>query len=169
DDDNDDIDDPLLVSLFGTREDDVDRMQQKNDLIRLAFAGEFTRPMDEQMIDKVLDIGCGPLCWSIDFAQTHPNAQVIGMDLVNMVPPDVTIPKNCQLLIHNCMKEFPFVDNSVDLCHVRFMNVALTMDQYCKMVAHCWRVLKPGGYLELMEMDMLVYSPGPVTEQLNQQ
>jgi hypothetical protein len=32
-------DDLLLVSLFGVREDDVDRMQQKNDLIRLAFAG----------------------------------------------------------------------------------------------------------------------------------
>jgi hypothetical protein len=32
-------DDLLLVSLFGVREDDVDRMQQKNDLIHLAFAG----------------------------------------------------------------------------------------------------------------------------------
>lgn len=127
--------------------------------------------MDESTIEKVLDIGCGPLCWSIDFAQTHPNAQVTGMDLIDMVPPDIALdlPKNCQLLLHNCIKEFPYSDNSVDLCHVRFMNVALTMDQYCKMVSHCWRVLKPGGYLELMEMDMLVYSPGPVTELLNQQ
>ncbi|ORZ23615.1 S-adenosyl-L-methionine-dependent methyltransferase [Absidia repens] len=171
DDDDDDDDEPLLVSLFGLREDDVDRMQQKNDLIRLAFAGEFTRPMDEQTIERVLDIGCGPLSWSIDFAKTHPKAQVIGMDYVNMIPPEIAmdLPSNCQLLIHNCIKDFPYDDATVDLCHVRFMNVSLTMEQYSKMVRHCWRVLKPGGYLELMEMDMLVYSPGPVTELLNQQ
>jgi SAM-dependent methyltransferase len=127
--------------------------------------------MDEQTIERVLDIGCGPLSWSIDFAKTHPNAQVIGMDYVNMLPPEIAmdLPTNCQLLIHNCIKDFPYDDASVDLCHVRFMNVSLTMDQYCKMVSHCWRVLKPGGYLELMEMDMLVYSSGPVTELLNQQ
>ncbi|CAO3591448.1 unnamed protein product [Absidia cylindrospora] len=93
------------------------------------------------------------------------------MDYVNMIPPEIAmdLPSNCQLLIHNCIKDFPYDDATVDLCHVRFMNVSLTMDQYCKMVRHCWRVLKPGGYLELMEMDMLVYSPGPVTELLNQQ
>ncbi|KAI8096154.1 S-adenosyl-L-methionine-dependent methyltransferase [Halteromyces radiatus] len=168
---DDDDDDALMPSVLGIREDDVDRMQQKNDLIRLAFAGEFTRPIDEQTIENVLDIGCGPLSWAIDFAKEHPNANVIGMDCLNMIPPETAmdLPKNCQLVIHNCLKRFPYADDSIDLCHVRFMNASLNMDQYCKMVAHCWRVLKPGGYMELMEMDMMVYSPGPVTELLNNQ
>ncbi|KAI9304662.1 S-adenosyl-L-methionine-dependent methyltransferase, partial [Cunninghamella echinulata] len=129
------------------------------------YCSELTRPFDEDAIEKVLDIGCGPnLPWSIDFAASHPNAHVIGMDVLDKAT-DIIIdlPSNCELIKHNCIKPFPMEPNSIDLCHIRFMNTSFTMEQYKKVVENCWRVLKPGGYIEIMEMDTLVYSPGPMT------
>lgn len=139
--------------------------------IYLFIISEFNRPFNEDTIEKVIDIGCGPnLPWSIDFAKEHPNAHVIGMDLLDPMNDLIDMmPKNCELMKHNCIKPFPLEDGSIDLIHIRFMNTSFTMDQYKKVIENCWQVLKPGGHIEIMEMDTLVYSTGPVTELLNQQ
>ncbi|CAO3628719.1 unnamed protein product [Cunninghamella blakesleeana] len=161
----------LPFNIGVAHEQDFDKLQLKNDLIKLAFAGEFNRPFNEDTIEKVIDIGCGPnLPWSIDFAKEHPNAHVIGMDLLDPINELMDMmPKNCELLKHNCIKPFPIEAQSIDLIHIRTMNTSFTMEQYKKVIENCWQVLKPGGHIEIMEMDTLVYSTGPVTEVLNQQ
>ncbi|ORX53683.1 S-adenosyl-L-methionine-dependent methyltransferase, partial [Hesseltinella vesiculosa] len=142
-------------------------MQQKHDLIKLAFADEFSRPVEEAAFEKVVDIGCGPMAWSIDYAESHPHVQVYGMDAVDMTDGTRRRPNNCQLILHDCRQPLPFPDNGVDLFFIRNMNVSWTRDEYKQALSHCWRALKPGGYLELMEMDMLAHNTGPMTQVLN--
>lgn len=119
---------------------------------------------------RALDIGCGPGCWCIDFCQTCPRMQVIGIDNGDMFPDPALLPRNCELIQHNVLEGLGiFDDASFDYIHIRFMSLSFTHEQYTKLIRDCWRVLKPGGYVEIMEMDMMVYSPGPTTEKLNQE
>lgn len=85
-----------------------------------------------------------------------------------MFPPQHNLPNNCQLLVCNVLnglREFP--DASFDVIHVRFMVLSLNTQEYLQVVNDCWRLLKPGGYIEILETDLTVYSPGPVTNKLN--
>ena len=133
---------------------------------------EFTSPIDFDHIKegRVLDIGCGPGSWCIDLAQEYPHLHVIGVDNVNMFPDPSTIPVNCELIKHNVLDGFKVMqlpEASFDCIHIRFMCLAFTREQYSKVINNCWHLLRPGGYLEILEMDMMVYSPGPATERLN--
>lgn len=85
-----------------------------------------------------------------------------------MFPAPRNLPSNCQLLVCNVLnglKEFP--DASFDVIHIRFMVLSLNAQEYPQVVKDCWRLLKPGGYIEMLETDLTVYSPGPVTNKLN--
>ncbi|CDS02942.1 hypothetical protein LRAMOSA00344 [Lichtheimia ramosa] len=164
---------PLYLMTMGQEE--ADRIQLKNDLVKLAFDGEFSLPIDFNKIKggSVLDIGCGPGDWCLNLAEEFPDLQqVIGVDIVNDMFPDpsYSVPSNCQFMTLNVLNglhgSFPL--ESFDCIHFRFMSLAFTYDQYLTAVQNCWDLLKPGGYIVLMEMDTKVSSPGPTTEKLNQ-
>ncbi|KAI9497451.1 S-adenosyl-L-methionine-dependent methyltransferase, partial [Zychaea mexicana] len=160
--------------LLSTGEEEAERIQLKNDLIKLAFEGEFALPIDFHKIEhgRVLDVGCGPGHWCFDLAQDYPRLHVIGVDNVNMFPDPSSVPANCELIKYNVLDGLThtlFPEASFDCIHIRFMCLAFTREQYSQVIDDCWRLLKPGGYLEILEMDMMVYSPGPATERLNLQ
>ncbi|GAA5809774.1 hypothetical protein MFLAVUS_003187 [Mucor flavus] len=156
--------------LMKSDEEEADRIQLKNDLVKLAFEGEFSLPFDYKDLEsgRILDVGCGPGSWCIDLSQKYPRIEVIGVDSDNMFPPQHNLPNNCQLLVCNVLnglREFP--DASFDVIHIRFMVLSLNTEEYLRVVNDCWRLLKPGGYIEILETDLTVYSPGPVTNKLN--
>ncbi|KAI8350158.1 S-adenosyl-L-methionine-dependent methyltransferase [Blakeslea trispora] len=158
--------------LIRSDEEEADRIQLKNDLVKLAFEGEFSLPFDYQKMKtgRVLDIGCGPGSWCIDLSTTYPNIHVVGVDSEDMFPSKHSLPNNCELIVCNVLnglKEFP--DASFDVIHIRFMVLAFTTRQYYQVVKDCWRLLKPKGFLEIFETDLTVYSAGPVTQKLNQE
>ncbi|KAF7723082.1 hypothetical protein EC973_002366 [Apophysomyces ossiformis] len=155
----------MLIST----EEEADRIQLKNDLVKLAFEGEFAIPIDFSRLTRVLDIGCGPGAWCLDLAQHYPQLEVIGVDCTDMFPANA--PPNCRFWRHNVLHGLHghFEEASIDYCHIRFMNLAFTADQYARTVKDCWKILRPGGYLEIMEMDMYIYSPGPTIERLNRE
>lgn len=119
---------------------------------------------------RILDLGCGPGSWCIDLAQKYPRIEVIGVDSEDMFPSQHNLPSNCQLRVCNALNglsEFP--DGSFDVIHIRFMVLSFTGEEYPQVVKDCWRLLKPGGYLEILETDLTVYSPGPMTKKLNEE
>ncbi|KAL0096954.1 S-adenosyl-L-methionine-dependent methyltransferase [Phycomyces blakesleeanus] len=159
--------------LFTRSENEAERIELKNDLVKLAFQDEFPTPVDFASLEngRVLDIGCGPGSWCLDLAADFPELEIIGLDFQESMFPDAgTIPPNCIFIRYNVLMGLgQFEEKSIDYCHIRFMNLSLTVRQYAQVVRDCWRVLKPGGYLEMMEMDMMIYSPGPTMEKLNEQ
>ncbi|KAG2198770.1 hypothetical protein INT47_010556 [Mucor saturninus] len=158
--------------ILKSDEEEADRIQLKNDLVKLAFEGEFSLPFDYKDLQsgRILDVGCGPGSWCIDLSQKYPRIEVIGVDSDDMFPAPRNLPNNCQLLVCNVLnglREFP--DASFDVIHIRFMVLSLNAQEYPQVVKDCWRLLKPGGYIEMLETDLTVYSPGPVTHKLNSQ
>ncbi|KAI8879969.1 hypothetical protein K501DRAFT_161704, partial [Backusella circina FSU 941] len=160
--------------LLTATEEESERIQLKNDLVKLAFECEYTLPIDFNDFNqgRILDIGCGPGSWCLDISSKFPSIHVTGIDCEDgMFPDPATIPDNCTFQKHNLL-ETNLVDQfdqytQFDYIHIRFMNLSLTAEQYSKVVADCWRLLKRGGYLELMEIDMTIYNPGKTTKKKN--
>lgn len=68
------------------------------------------------------------------------------------------------------LKQLP--DNHFDLIYGRFLIFSYPPDYYRDIVKECWRICRPSGYLEMMELDMQIYGipqVGPMTQMLNSQ
>ncbi|KAG0188866.1 Peroxisomal membrane protein pex16 [Apophysomyces sp. BC1034] len=127
----------------------TDRWVVKHDLVRLALDG------------------CGDGAWGIETALMYPRWIVIGMDDQDGGPSPNrrSMPRNfkfirCYETLLEGLKSLP--DHAFDLLHCRFLILSYTANQYQQLVNECWRLCKPGGYVELIEMDMRIYHGRPL-------
>ncbi|KAI8976931.1 S-adenosyl-L-methionine-dependent methyltransferase [Pilobolus umbonatus] len=101
----------------------------------------------------VVDSGCGPATWTFEMAEDYPNSQFTGID-ISFVFPETIRPPNANFRICNISKEMPFDDNSVDYYHQRLLVAGLSKGEMELALLNAYRVLKPGGYIELCEVNM---------------
>ncbi|KAF8420677.1 S-adenosyl-L-methionine-dependent methyltransferase [Tirmania nivea] len=113
---------------------------------------------------KILDCGCGPAAWAMDVAERYPECEVIGIDLSPHMAPDPT-PYNFWFQIDDLNKPFTFQEGDFDFVHSRFVSPGLDRARWDTYVRDCYRVLKPGGWLQMVEFYYNVQSDnGSLTE-----
>lgn len=132
-----------------------DRMVAQHYVLRTAFDGEdFAAPI-HSALDKglvVLDVGCGSGTWTMEMAAAFPNSTFIGLDRSNCFPQDIK-PKNCYFRALDIMQlPLPLPDNSVDYIFQRDLNWYMLADMWNPLVKEYMRILKPGGWVELVEL-----------------
>ncbi|KAI8974693.1 S-adenosyl-L-methionine-dependent methyltransferase [Pilobolus umbonatus] len=148
--------------LLPNDNDEADRLHQQHWIIRYVFQGNYHAPLKDQLEKgiAVLDAGCGPATWTFDMAESYPNSQFTGID-VSFVFPEAIRPPNVDFHICNVSKEIPFADDSFDYFHQRLLVFALTKEQWQNALKNAYRVLKPGGFIELVETNANCYHMGP--------
>ncbi|KAF8437377.1 S-adenosyl-L-methionine-dependent methyltransferase [Terfezia claveryi] len=99
---------------------------------------------------KILDCGCGPAAWATDVAERYPESEVIGIDLSPHMAPDPT-PYNFWFQIDDLNKPFTFQEGDFDFVHSRCVGPGLDRTRWDTYVRDCFRVLKPGGWLQMVE------------------
>ncbi|CAG8499530.1 5523_t:CDS:2 [Diversispora eburnea] len=110
---------------------------------------------------NVLDVGCGPALWIMEMATFFPLSNFTGVDIVQLYPHDC-MPKNLDFIQANILDGIPFENESFDFIHIKdclpYFPGKLSKEQ---VFSELVRLLKPGGWLEIIEFEGKMYNAGP--------
>ncbi|KAK4520336.1 uncharacterized protein ATC70_008470 [Mucor velutinosus] len=136
-------------------DDEADRVHQQHWILRYALQSNYRAPVTD-MLEKgitVLDSGCGPATWAFEMGEAWPNSTFHGIDASCVFPENIK-PANVEFVLGNIAKEIPYPDNTFDYIHQRLLLLGLTDDDWDNALKQLYRVLKPGGYIEVAEPDL---------------
>ncbi|KAI8371069.1 S-adenosyl-L-methionine-dependent methyltransferase [Blakeslea trispora] len=141
-----------VAYLLPNDDDEVDRVHQQHWILRHAFQCNFHAPVEEMLKEgiNVLDSGCGPATWTFEIGENYPRSKIYGADASCVFPENVK-PANVEFAIGNIAKRIPHEDGMFHYIHQRLLFVGLTQDDWTNSLQEHFRVLKPGGYIELIE------------------
>lgn len=142
-----------VAYLLPNDDDEADRVHQQHWILRYALQCNYHAPVTE-LLEKgavVLDSGCGPATWTFEMAETYPCSKFYGVDCSTVFPEDIK-PPNVEFQICNIAENIPFPDNTFDYIHQRLLILGLTDKDWDSALKELYRVLKPGGYIDLAEV-----------------
>jgi len=111
--------------LLPNDEREQDRLDLQHHLFTLTFDGKlFTCDVEkgEKQIHRVLDAGCGTGIWAIDFADEHPETEVLGIDLSPIQP--AFIPPNVTFVVDDLEQEWTF-SSRFDFIYMRMLSASI--------------------------------------------
>jgi SAM-dependent methyltransferase len=152
--------------FLNTDEDDVKRLDQLQEVITDMFGGLYTAPLKKDKIHGVLEVGYGSGAWAIDMAKAFPQARVFAFDIrTNPISMD-RVPSN--LIFQRCdlSKGLPYMSKSFDFINQRMVGLAAKPDQWPGIFDEFYRVLRPGGWIEMKEVNAECKNSGPITERM---
>lgn len=114
-------------------------------------------PKDASLL---IDIGCGTGAVTISLGLEYPKAQVIGVDLsavpaVHEKPPNVTFLEGD--IFDLVRKDNRIQPGTADFVHSRLLVCGMQSMDWATYVQTAASLLKPGGYLELIDIDLQFY------------
>lgn len=107
-------------------------------------------------VANILDVGTGDAQWAIDVADAFPRAQVKAIDLYP--PQQDLIPQNLTLEVDDCFKSWIRNGKPYDLIHARFLVGSGTEADWKFFYQQAYENLAPGGWLELVEPSLRMFS-----------
>ncbi|KAI8972117.1 S-adenosyl-L-methionine-dependent methyltransferase [Pilobolus umbonatus] len=150
-------------------DDEADRLNFQHKALKYALGGLYKSPIAEKLEEgiQVIDAGCGPATWTLEMGNTYPNSKFTGID-ISFVDSNIERPDNVNIQNGNITKDIPFEDNSIDFYHQRLLVAGLNEVDYKEALKNAYRVLKPGGYIELSEPNgERLGNEGPIQAQYN--
>ncbi|KAF7563142.1 hypothetical protein G7046_g960 [Stylonectria norvegica] len=99
-----------------------------------------------EKVHRVLDVGTGTGIWAIEFAEQHPEADVLGTDLSPIQPEFV--PSNCRFEVDDCEDDWIF-SYPFDFIHARYL--CSFLKEPPRLMASLYRNLNPGSWVEIHE------------------
>ncbi|KAF5021971.1 hypothetical protein F66182_5980 [Fusarium sp. NRRL 66182] len=116
-------------------------------------------PIDKSP-QKILDIGTGTGIWAIDMAEEYPSAEVLGIDISAVQP--TFVPPNCVFQIDDAQLDWTFKPDDFDFIHMRYLYGAI--DDWGKLYRQAYKHVRPGGWVESLEIDIQTRSENPKVE-----
>ncbi|KAI9482754.1 MAG: hypothetical protein EXX96DRAFT_498351 [Benjaminiella poitrasii] len=116
---------------------------------------------------RVLDLACGSGVWVLEMATAFPHSQFYGVDIATIYPNSIKPPntqfQHCDILDPEGL---PYPDGYFDYVHMRLVYNCFSKSDLKIVLNEINRVLKPGGYLEMRDIDPIIKNTGPTTDKI---
>lgn len=114
-------------------EKEQDRLDLYHHIFLTMIKGKlYLAPLDNPQ--RVLDVGTGTGIWAIDFADEHPQAEVIATDISPIQPS--WVPPNCRFEVDDMEEDWTFDENYFDYIHVRTLSGSFA--DWDRFIEQCW-------------------------------
>jgi ubiquinone/menaquinone biosynthesis C-methylase UbiE len=155
---NQDREQPQNTYIIDTEQaGELARLMLQDRLLTESMGGIFPEGQSLPENGRVLDLACGPGGWVLEVAFAYPTVDVIGVDLSQAVIEYARAQawsrglENAHFRVMNVMQPLDFPDASFDLVNGRLLCGFMLPAAWPKLLAECWRLLKPGGVIRLSE------------------
>ncbi|CAD6447055.1 70350c73-62cb-43f3-a5b4-2e597e81abd5 [Sclerotinia trifoliorum] len=130
-------------------EDELERLRVWHAVLNRVFDNRLLFPTLGRP-RRILDCGYGTASWAIDVATQNPGCEVIAIDIYPYQPE--TVPENLYLQVDDLNNRFTFQAHNFDLVHSRLMTGAIHVNRWAGYLRDMLRVLRPGGWAQLVEL-----------------
>ncbi|KAI8388218.1 S-adenosyl-L-methionine-dependent methyltransferase [Radiomyces spectabilis] len=151
---------------------ETNRQHNQHYMLKHVFQQSYFAPVDTMLAQPdahVLDLGCGSSAvWTIDMASDFPRATFYGLDIIDVSESqkNIHVPSNCRFETGDILEGIGHGNETVDYVHQRMMYNAYHDDDIGWVMQEIMRVLKPGGWVDLVEVDIVPKRAGPLFAQL---
>ncbi|KAI8805499.1 S-adenosyl-L-methionine-dependent methyltransferase [Cladochytrium replicatum] len=135
------------------------RLNLQHHLFRATFGGPNYSGITKEKLEKglsVLDVGCGTGIWLAEMHRDFPSGRYYGVDIAKTAWAETfkdISEGSIKLLQGNVLERLPFEDNTFDYVHQQLLVLAVPEPKWPVVVSELCRVLKPGGILDLVEVN----------------
>ncbi|KAJ7806431.1 S-adenosyl-L-methionine-dependent methyltransferase [Mycena olivaceomarginata] len=141
-------------SQYALPADDAERQRlliQHNCLKRIFENRILLAPVALGPDDRVLEIGTGPGLWLLNLAQSvDPAVQMLGVDITPRLFPS-SAPDNVAFQVESITSLPADWADTFTLVHQRLLMIALRIPEWPQALREIYRVLRPGGWIQLGE------------------
>ncbi|CAG8533404.1 9376_t:CDS:2 [Paraglomus brasilianum] len=166
------LNDDTLKSLkyyLPSDQKEVKRTYDRHFVDKTVWGGNYSAPVSDSLSlggASVLDVGCGAGAWIMNMASDYPASIFVGIDIAPLFPEDY--PPNMAFLNCNIMDGLPFPDNTFDFVRQAFVIICINWRSWKeKVVKELIRVTKPGGYIEIMDIQREIVNPGIISGKID--
>lgn len=146
--------------ILPRHQSEIDRLDIQHYAMRDALQRNYLAPLDKPV--AILDVGCGTGQWAFELCADRPEAMVVGLDLAPSKPG----PATYRFVRGNLLQGLPFVEGGFDFVHQRLLQSGVPLTSWPGVVDELVRVTRPGGWVELVEVENEVRDGGPATRRL---
>ncbi|KAI8613717.1 S-adenosyl-L-methionine-dependent methyltransferase [Chytriomyces sp. MP71] len=137
------------------------RLELQNNILKKLFGNDIICPEARRLVKrkgtKVLDVGCAAGAWLDAVFVYNSDAEYHGCDIAT----DLLDWPVAKCVFGNVLEGLPYADNTFDYVHQRLLVTAIPNDKWPAVIAELIRVTKPGGWIELVECDVVQHRQGP--------
>ncbi|CAG8442882.1 7281_t:CDS:2, partial [Acaulospora colombiana] len=113
---------------------------------------------------RVLDVGCGSKNFLLELSSEYPKSQFYSLDCASKYPPQTLPHDNVIPQQFDLSEGLPYEDEMFDFVNIRFVKHCFSETEWKTIIMpNIVRVVKPGGWVEFMDVDENVYNTGPET------
>ena len=147
--------------------EEINRLDFQHFMLRAVIQGNYIAPLDKNP-QAVLDVGTGTGRWAQEIAFEFPHAYVVGCDLIEQKSERTSSPPNFQFVEADALKGLPFGDATFDFVHQRLLFLAIPATAWQSEINELVRLVRPGGWVELVETELSGQNLGPACLQMGE-